>query len=231
MTHASGTATISPSITGMTIPRLLSGNEFPIPKSKSERNRKLISRVYCLCAAGAILATKSSWEGNSLVDELLFVAGVMLAAAGCLGRIWCNLFVVGYKNRELITVGPYSICRNPLYFFSAVGLLGVGLTTCTVTIPFALAASFAVYYPRIIQQEERRLKLLHGERFEVYCGSTPAFFPRWTLLQEPSLYVVHAKAFRRTLNDAIWFLWILGFIHTIGHLHTSGSLPSVLAIL
>jgi protein-S-isoprenylcysteine O-methyltransferase Ste14 len=44
-----------------------------------------------------------------------------LAAMIASHRLWCSLYISGYKNSQLITSGPYSLCRNPLYFFSFVG--------------------------------------------------------------------------------------------------------------
>ena len=90
-------------------------------------------------------------------------------------------------------MGPYSVCRNPLYFFSMLGGLGVGLATETLTIPALILLAFAVYYPFVIHYEENKLLTVHGEDFKNYFQTVPRFWPKWTLLIEPEEYAVTQK--------------------------------------
>ena len=56
------------------------------------------------------------------------------------------LYVGGRKNAELVTTGPYSMMRNPLYFFSLLGVAGVGAQTGSVLATFAVTAvAYAVF--------------------------------------------------------------------------------------
>jgi protein-S-isoprenylcysteine O-methyltransferase Ste14 len=52
-----------------------------------------------------------------------------LVTAAILGRIWCSTFVAGHKEEQLITEGPYALCRHPLYALSIVGGFGLGMAT------------------------------------------------------------------------------------------------------
>ena len=149
---------------------------------------------------------------------------------GSLGRIWCSLYIAGYKNSVLVTSGPYSITRNPLYFFSLLGSVGVGLATETLVTPFVILLLFLGYYPIVIRSEERRLLKLHGENFEVYCRKTPTFFPKLSLLEEPLTYIVNAKIFRKNIFGALWFIWLMGILEIIEAFHEAGVLPIYLRI-
>ena len=115
----------------------------------------------------------------------MFCLGVFFAGMGSLGRMWCSLYIGGRKTKSLVTEGPYSICRNPLYFFSLIGMVGVGFASETFLIPGILAAAFAAYYPFVIKAEEAHLLAAHGPQFEQYRRAVPTFFPRLSQLNEP----------------------------------------------
>jgi protein-S-isoprenylcysteine O-methyltransferase Ste14 len=57
------------------------------------------------------------------------VAGFLLMMTAVLCRVWTSAHIAGHKDAQLITFGPYSVCRHPLYAFSLVGGLGIGLAS------------------------------------------------------------------------------------------------------
>jgi hypothetical protein len=122
------------------------------------------------------------------------------------------------------------MCRNPLYFFSLLGSLGVGLATETITIPVLILIGFTIYYPHVIKREQNRLIQQHGQEYEKYCDKTPCFIPSISLLSEPDEYVVKPRKFRRNLFDAMGFIWIVGILELIEGLHEANILPVLLNI-
>lgn len=189
------------------------------------------SWVFLLAIVMLYLMTSSAWETRcEAVAESLFIVGLLLAGIGAMGRIWCSAYIAGYKNGTLVTEGPYSISRNPLYFFSFVGSIGVGLATETTTIPLLVAAAFAVYYPSVIRSEERFLLSQHGEAFATYMQRVPRFFPSFHLLVEKEAATVHLVIFRKHVLSAIWFVWIPAFLEGIEFLHEAHIVPCYLAI-
>jgi uncharacterized membrane protein len=161
---------------------------------------------------------------------LIFPLGIFLAAIGAVGRLWCSVFISGYKTNTLITSGPYAMCRNPLYFFSLIGVVGVALVTETLSLPLVLFAGFVFYYPSVVLGEERRLASLHGQAFEEYCRRTPRFFPSLAALTEPEEYTVRPAIIRKSFIDAIWFVWGVAIIELIKALHDTGVLPVYLTL-
>ena len=127
-------------------------------------NRIRMSQLFMLLIAGVLAVSESQWE-RTFMDAVLFLGGAVLVGAATMGRLWCSLYIAGYKNGTLITVGPYSISRNPLYFFSFVGAVGLGLATETFTFGVVFALWFVLFYPAVIRAEEQRLSELHGARF------------------------------------------------------------------
>jgi protein-S-isoprenylcysteine O-methyltransferase Ste14 len=191
-----------------------------------EKLRIPLSRFLAIAMILFILCSHSKWEG-SFVAVLLFTVGCFLVVIASLGRLWSGLYIAGYKTKVLIMEGPYSMCRNPLYFFSLLGAIGVGLATETFFIPFIIFSAFAIYYPYTMRSEEADLLQRHGNAYKTYLDVTPAFFPKSSLLQEPETYMVNTRIFRKHILDAVWFMWLFGIIKIIGTFHDMGLLPAI----
>lgn len=203
--------------------------EYLQSKTLIERNRIALSWMCCLTLGVLAVATKSHWPVGGLMSGTLFLIGLCLALIGCIGRIWCSLYIDGFKTRQLVTCGPYSACRNPLYFFSAIGAIGVAFGTATLALPFLVAFCFAFYYPMIIRAEERRLHFQHGEAFAEYCRSVPAFLPRLTGFSTPESYRIHSRIVGRSMLEACWFVWFTMLAHLLYQLHQrTNLLPTML---
>lgn len=195
----------------------------------AERMRIALSRVLMVGVGLLLVLSRSAWEGH-IVDVALFFCGCLLVGVGTIGRVWATLYITGRKTSALVTTGPYSLCRNPLYLFSLVGGLGVALATETLTIPLLYVLPFALYYPRVIRSEERRLRTAHGDLFDAYCRTTPAFWPRMSGLREDAIYQVNAISFRKHITDALWFVWLVGGIELVESLHEFGLVRARLTL-
>jgi len=198
-----------------------------MPKSLSRKYRIFVSRLFAAVVVALILFSESKWDAKEPVDGAIFLVGVILVGIGTVGRLWCALYISGYKSNTLITTGPYSMCRNPLYFFSFLGAIGVGLTTETMAIPAVIIFAFVLYYPLVVLSEQKKLANIHKEAFSNYCEKTPSFFPSIKLLNEPEEYVVRPIIYRKAMFEVLWFIWLLGLTEMVESLHESGLLPIV----
>lgn len=199
-------------------------------KVAAERRRRPLTICFGVLITVILFTTESRWPDHGLVREALFLLGIGLATAGMLGRVWSNLFISGYKSKELVQCGPYSMCRNPLYFFSAIGMVGIGLCSGTLALPAIMIVFFAAYYPMIIEREERRLAVRHPDEFEHYCVRTNAFWPRVSDFVEPDTYVMYPRAMRKNLADAFWFVAFAAIVHIVSRLHATELLPELFSI-
>lgn len=196
-------------------------------KLNVEKYRILLSRITAAFGVFFLCSTKSYWEtSNELIALFLFFIGVVLVAIASLGRMWCSLYIAGYKDEKLITKGPYSICRNPLYFFSMIGLVGIGFSTETIVFPIVFIIFFSFYYPLVIRSEEKRLKKKFGHAFEEYTKKVPLFFPRVSIFEEPNTYIVNPVVYRAHIFSALWFVWIVGIIEVIEGMREIGLFGS-----
>jgi protein-S-isoprenylcysteine O-methyltransferase Ste14 len=196
-----------------------------MPKSFSRKYRIFVTRLFAVILVCMLLFSDSRWEDTPIICGVIFLVGAMLVGLATVGRLWCALYISGYKSNTLITTGPYSISRNPLYFFSLIGAVGVGLTTETLLIPLITAICFAILYPYVVLSEQKKLAELHKEAFAEYCKKVPAFFPSFKLFTEPEEYVVRPVIFRKAMFSVLWFVWLLGVAEFAEALHDAGIVP------
>jgi len=196
-------------------------------RSERKGRRILHSRLFAGGLFAIILFSDSRWETIGLTSAVLFFSGALLVGIATVGRLWCSLYISGYKTKQLVKTGPYSLSRNPLYFFSLLGAIGVGMVTETLTIPVVIAAGFALYYPSVIREEESRLAEIHGDEYMEYRLNTPLFLPSISLLKEPEEYTVNPRIFRKSIFEALWFVWILGIIELLEEFHATGVIPTL----
>ena len=120
-----------------------------------QRKRKLV-----LTLGGAVwlvltLFTQSRWRTEAPHLYLAIAgAGLVLILLSILGRTWCTLYIGGLKKRELVTAGPYSLVRNPLYVFSAIGAAGIGAQTGSALLALLFAAGALAVFQVVARHEE-----------------------------------------------------------------------------
>ena len=119
-------------------------------------------------------------------DLFVWVGGTALILAGLSIRMWATAHIGRripnrVRNRlekKLVTTGPYSIVRNPLYVANIIALLGF----CVVfELLWFLPAAFLylfVLYSIVVRYEEMRLSQEFGASHTVYMKRVPRWVPR-----------------------------------------------------
>lgn len=200
-------------------------------KSAISRRRLVDTRAFCFVMVILYLMSRSAWhEIGGPIAHLLTPLGIVLAAIGALGRLWCSSYLAGNKNTRLVTFGPYSLTRNPLYVFSFVGGLGITITTETLTIPVLFVIWFALYYRGVISTEEAHLRGTHTNEFRDYQRNVPRFWPRWFGYSEPARWEFSPDAFRRSLTEVVWFVVAAITLHALHDLRSTTRVPSLFAL-
>jgi protein-S-isoprenylcysteine O-methyltransferase Ste14 len=197
--------------------------------SRLEAARLPVSRVVAFAVVASLLLARPL-ERPELIEQSLRVLGLALAAVGAVGRQWCSIYIGGRKTRELVTAGPYSCCRNPLYLFSFIGAAGVALATHSFAILAVVMAFLWLYYPGVIRSEEGKLHLLHGEAFTRYRAATPALWPRRWRLRDEAPQQVDGALFRKHALEAMWFVWAVGLVLVVESLHEAELLPNLFSL-
>ena len=193
-------------------------------------SRVVMSRFFGLIIVLLLVFTTHSFSGESFADIFSEMSGLFLLSICSLGRLWALMYISGNKKLELVTEGPYSIVRHPLYFFSFIGAIGIGLASENLLVLALIIVFYLFYYPFTILAEERKLTVEFGEAYVEYMGRTPRFLPKLSLYKEPLVYQVKAKSFAKNFASGMWFVWIFMLMHFIEMLHESGHLPVVMRI-
>jgi protein-S-isoprenylcysteine O-methyltransferase Ste14 len=166
-----------------------------------------------------------------VVHETMRWIGAGLIVVCIIGRTWCSLYIGGRKNHELVTTGPYSVSRNPLYVFSIVGALGIGAQFGAGSVVILAGVCAWLVHIMVVRQEERLLLAEHGEVYARYLAEVPRFFPRFSLWQNVEMLEVRPRTVARTFLDACLFLAALpagaafDLLHHFGLLRVFLTLP------
>ena len=189
------------------------------------KNRILISRIFAIAFLLIFLFSEPLLEDTGW-EALLFLFGLILVGIATVGRLWCGLYISGRKSSTLVIHGPYSVSRNPLYFFSFLGAIGLGLATEIITLALLLSFSFLLSYRAVIRTEERFLEDKFGDSFRSYCATVPRFLPKWCQLNELETLDVAPKIFLRSVSEALWFAGLVGLLEFIEALKALIGVPS-----
>jgi hypothetical protein len=156
--------------------------------------------------------------------------GFMMLVATTLGRIWCFLYISGYKDDRLVQFGPYSLVRNPLYVFSFIGTIGLGFASENLLALALMVILFIVLYPSVVDEEESKLKAVYGKEFEAYIKNIPRWIPDFKHFNESEEYAVKPRIFIKAMLESMWFLLFYMILQVIETLHHMGTLPVFLMI-
>jgi len=165
------------------------------------------------------------WEDESVMDYAVEWSGYVFLLAGMGIRVWSTLYIGARKSKQLVTDGPYSLCRNPLYVGTI--LLTIGASLCLENM-LMLLVSVAVVIPAhalVARAEERHLEDLFGDDFLTYKRTVPRFLPSFRCYRSPESVVVSTRAVRRAVIDAAGILLIPMAGGLIEMLHAKGLLP------
>ena len=189
------------------------------------RYRIGISRALFAVVLGLILLTRHRYPDPSLWTGLSGALGFVMIVVAALGRLWCSVYICGYKTRRVIADGPYSVVRNPLYAFSLIGAVGIGLVTHSLLVVALLLVIFVGVYPLTVADEEAKLEAALGEEYVAYKGRVPRFVPDFSRFSNVETYTVNVPQLQSAFLDAIWFP--LGYLALEGlaHAQRSGLLP------
>jgi len=126
---------------------------------------------------GILMFATTGSTGTNGTHEMIEWFGIFAILLCIFGRTWTSLYIGGRKNRALLTKGPYSVVRNPLYVFSILGAAGAGAQLGSVISSVIIGLLvWMVFYIEVLR-EERNMAARHGANYAAYKTSVPRFLP------------------------------------------------------
>ena len=168
--------------------------------------RIAVLRITFIASLPLILFSQSAWMTRGWLFELLEVSGILLIIIAVLGRFWAILYIGGRKNQQVMQDGPYSVCRHPLYLFSTIGVIGLGLMLGSLIVTAVLGGLTLLILTLTAIREERYLAALYGAEWQAYAARVPRILPDPGLFHTQGDVTFSTRELRRNLSDALVFL-------------------------
>jgi protein-S-isoprenylcysteine O-methyltransferase Ste14 len=127
--------------------------------------------------------------GNIFDTVAIGLSFALLGQAVRVVTIGYEYVIRGGRNRRvyaetLVTAGIYGIVRNPLYLGNLLILIGIAITSNSLTCLVIAMPLFVIAYKAIVAAEEDFLRSKFGEAYDQYATEVPRWFPRFSVLQD-----------------------------------------------
>ena len=152
-------------------------------------------------------------------------AGWLLFLVGAGFRWWSTLYIGGRKEIRLVSDGPYSLSRNPIYLGTFLLTLAAGVLTRSALFLLAVVLVSAAYVAFTVTAEEERLIAIYGDEFRRYCERVPRFIPRFRLFHSTETIEVQIRGLRAELIRTCRWVWIPILCDLVTHLRSEAWWP------
>lgn len=213
---------------------IMSSAESPPPVvdlQRIQRLRKLVLwGMFGLALPPALFVGSYWWPNAKTLHKAIEWAGIVLIFISIFGRTWCTLYIGGRKKRELVTLGPYSVCRNPLYAFTMLGAFGIGAQSGSIILASAVAVAIFAVFRSVVMREEAFLAGAFDVEFARYADQVPRFLPHFSRWKDAKDLTVSPPLVVRTFLDATLFLLAIPAAEILEELQNHGTIPVLLRL-
>lgn len=185
--------------------------------------------IFCIC----IVITAPKFDSLNIIFNII---GLLLLFIGILGRIYSTLYIggmknVGYDGNSFIKDGVYKICRNPLYFFSFIGLLGLLFIKGEISLIIVGGILFLLIYHFTILGEEKFLMGKYGESYERFLNEVPRFFPKFSNFSYQEKIEIRPFYLHKEIKRSFVWIVLALLIYVISYLQSIEVLPILFRVI
>ncbi len=163
------------------------------------------------CSAVLMVAICAGWTlrhvslPSPTTDTVESVLAWCLLITGLGIRYWSTLYIGGNKSKQLVELGPYSVCRNPLYVANLIIFLSIGIFLRSWFFVASTVVMAAFYHWFVIRYEEANLARRLGPAYQEYRARVPAWWPNLSLYRDsPFIYVKTKNLVVESRRTATW---------------------------
>jgi protein-S-isoprenylcysteine O-methyltransferase Ste14 len=111
------------------------------------------------------------------VEWSLELLGWATFLAGAAIRVWASSYICARKSRDVVCTGPYSICRNPLYWGTFLMVAAFPLLLKSPVLAAAMVPPILLYLFAVVPVEEAVMSSRHGAEYAGYCSTVSRWWP------------------------------------------------------
>jgi protein-S-isoprenylcysteine O-methyltransferase Ste14 len=187
--------------------------------------------ILILIPFGVLAAISAPWSWTSPWASFQFkcLAWVLFLAGGTF-RFWATLYIGGHKGKTVVSEGPYSICRNPLYLGNFFLTLSAAVFVESLTFTVGVMVATVVFLSTTVSSEERRLRERLGDDYVAYCQRTPRFWPSLKHFHTSPTVLVDVKCLGIESVRALRWALIPVIAEAIWHLRMEAWWPHLLQL-
>jgi protein-S-isoprenylcysteine O-methyltransferase Ste14 len=201
--------------------------KFPVARGRINK-RLFIPKLLFLPAILLAIVSQHVYVEYGFWDTTFQVVSFLILMIAALGRVWTSAYISGRKTHELVVDGPYSLTRNPLYFFSLLAYLGAGLAFEKLTVALAFVVVFWLSHWPTILAEESKLRKKFGDAYDDYAKTVPRFWPRFGPLKLPDAVTFSPVSFNRAVLHCGFIMLAYVLAHLIEYAQDAGVVPILL---
>ncbi len=160
-----------------------------------------------MSAPRVLEGTLAAWGLNAL-GWSFFTAGVAI-------RLWATLYIGGRKAKGVVELGPYSVCRNPLYWGTLFVLVSAVLLFKSAIFGAGLVIPILIYMWGVVPAEEAYLTEKLGDEYLDYCSRVPRWWPRFSRYASPEDITLNIRGLRAECVRILGWIWLPFVVQTL----------------
>ncbi|MBN2211194.1 MAG: isoprenylcysteine carboxylmethyltransferase family protein [Sedimentisphaerales bacterium] len=190
-----------------------------------KRRLRILRLTFLPIVFVAVFVRPDRWSVFSATAFHVELWGYLFLLAGLMMRIWSIFYIGDRKSKKLVTDGPYSLCRNPLYVGTFLLSIGVGLCFENPMMLLLLLFLFIPIHFWVVLAEESHLEKLFGDAYRDYKKKTRRFWPSFKAYHSSESVQVPVHAIRRIALDTLGVLLVPQIEDLLELLHRQNIIP------